>query len=109
MASNGRNSSATVRDIKKDLQSLRDDVSQLAEQISGELSDGSSDALSHAKDRIDHIRQSINDALIEKSREAGGAVNDLADAVEETLRNRPMTTLAVVLGLGFIFGATWRK
>ena len=109
MASNGRTSSATVRDIKKDLQSLRDDVSHLAEQISGELSEGGSDALSQAKDRIDYIRQSINEALLERSREAGGAVNELADTVEETLRNRPMTTLAVVLGLGFIFGASWRR
>jgi ElaB/YqjD/DUF883 family membrane-anchored ribosome-binding protein len=109
MASNGRNSSATVRDIKKDLQSLRDDVSHLAEQISGELSEGGSDALSQAKDRIEHLRQSINEVLLEKGREAGGAVNELADTVEETLRNRPMTTLAVVLGLGFIFGASWRR
>jgi ElaB/YqjD/DUF883 family membrane-anchored ribosome-binding protein len=109
MASNGRGSAATVKDIKKDLQSLRDDVSHLAEQISGELTEGGTEALAQARDRIDNIRQSVNEALLEKSHEASNAASDIADAFEETLRNRPLTTLAVVLGLGFVFGASWRK
>jgi ElaB/YqjD/DUF883 family membrane-anchored ribosome-binding protein len=109
MTSNGRGSTATVKDIKKDLQSLRDDVSHLAEQISGELTEGGTEALAQAKDRIDNIRQSVNDALLEKSHEASSAASDIADAFEEALKNRPLTTLAVVLGLGFVFGASWRR
>jgi ElaB/YqjD/DUF883 family membrane-anchored ribosome-binding protein len=109
MTSNGRGSAATARDIKRDLQSLRDDVSHLADQISGELTEGGSKALDQARERIDHIRQTVNDVISEKSREASGATNDIVETVEDALRNRPLTTLAVVLGIGFLFATSWRK
>jgi ElaB/YqjD/DUF883 family membrane-anchored ribosome-binding protein len=33
----------------------------------------------------------------------------MADAIDESLRTRPYTTLAVALGIGFLFGAMWRR
>ena len=48
----------------------------------------------------------------DKGREAVGAMRDVSDnfveAIDESLKNRPYTTLAIVAGLGFLFGATWR-
>jgi len=31
------------------------------------------------------------------------------DAIDESIKTRPYTTLAIVAGLGFLFGATWRR
>jgi hypothetical protein len=31
------------------------------------------------------------------------------DAMEDSLRRRPYATLAVVAGIGFLFGAAWRR
>jgi ElaB/YqjD/DUF883 family membrane-anchored ribosome-binding protein len=45
--------------------------------------------------------------------EAVGAVREVGDnvvdAIDESLRRRPYTTLALAAGIGFLFGATWRR
>ena len=33
----------------------------------------------------------------------------IGDAVEESVQNRPFTTLAMALAVGFVFGAVWRR
>jgi len=38
------------------------------------------------------------------------AVGDnLVNAVDDSLKKRPYTTLALAIGIGFLFGATWRR
>jgi ElaB/YqjD/DUF883 family membrane-anchored ribosome-binding protein len=48
-----------------------------------------------------------------KGREAATAVRDVAgnvaDTVEESVQERPLATLGLALGLGFLMGAIWRK
>jgi ElaB/YqjD/DUF883 family membrane-anchored ribosome-binding protein len=49
----------------------------------------------------------------QKGQEAMNSVRDVGDtlavAVEKSVTKRPYTTLALALGLGFLFGATWRR
>ena len=49
----------------------------------------------------------------DKGREAAGAVREVSDnfveAIDESIKTRPYTTLALVAGLAFLFGATWRR
>ena len=49
----------------------------------------------------------------EKGREAIGAVREVGDnvvdAVDKSLKQRPYTALALAAGLGFLFGAIWRR
>jgi ElaB/YqjD/DUF883 family membrane-anchored ribosome-binding protein len=33
----------------------------------------------------------------------------LADTIEESVQNRPFTTLAIAVAAGFIIGAAWRR
>ena len=35
--------------------------------------------------------------------------DNMVDAIDELLKPRPYTTLALALGIGFLFGATWRR
>jgi ElaB/YqjD/DUF883 family membrane-anchored ribosome-binding protein len=48
-----------------------------------------------------------------KGQEAVDAVREvgdnMVDAIDESLKNRPYTTLALAVGIGFLFGATWRR
>jgi ElaB/YqjD/DUF883 family membrane-anchored ribosome-binding protein len=48
-----------------------------------------------------------------KGQEAVNAVREvgdtMTDAIDESLRKRPYTTLALAVGIGFLFGATWRR
>ena len=54
----------------------------------------------------------VSDAQ-DKGREAVGAVREVSDnfvdAIDESIKTRPYTTLAIVAGLAFLFGATWRR
>ena len=49
----------------------------------------------------------------DKGRDALDAVREVGDnlagAIDESLKNRPYTTLALALGIGFLLGATWRR
>ena len=48
-----------------------------------------------------------------KGQEAVEAVRDVGDnvvdAIDESLKKRPYTTLAIAAAIGFLFGATWRR
>ena len=49
----------------------------------------------------------------DKGREAVDAMREVSDhfveAIDNSIKTRPYTTLAMVAGLGFLFGATWRR
>ncbi|HEV3185876.1 MAG TPA: DUF883 domain-containing protein [Xanthobacteraceae bacterium] len=111
-----RNGFTAVDDIRGDLQSLREDIARLADQVGDNLTEGGSDAVGEAKAQLRRIKDNV-DALIsgagEKGREAREAVLDVTenftDALEDSLQARPLTTLALAIGVGFVFGATWRR
>jgi ElaB/YqjD/DUF883 family membrane-anchored ribosome-binding protein len=96
-------------DIQADLQALRDDMARLAKQIADIFAAKGNTAWHRA-------RSSVDDALADaegKGREAVDAVREVGDnmldAIDESLKQRPYTTLALAVGIGFLFGATWRR
>ena len=105
----GKAASAASGDIQSDLQSLRDDFARLAEQVGDIFANKGNAAWQRAKSSVDGVVADAQD----KGREAAGAVRDVSDnfvgAIDDSLKNRPYTTLAIVAGLAFLFGATWRK
>jgi ElaB/YqjD/DUF883 family membrane-anchored ribosome-binding protein len=96
-------------DIQADLQALRDDFARLAEQVSEILGNKGSAAWQQARSSVDDIMTGAQDT----GREAVDAMREVSDhfveAIDESIKTRPYTTLAIVAGLGFLFGATWRR
>jgi len=96
-------------DIASDLKALRDDFSRLAEQVGDILGNKGNAAWQRARSSVDDVMAGAQD----KGREAVDAVRDVSDnfvdAIDESIKKRPYVTLALVAGLGFLFGATWRK
>jgi ElaB/YqjD/DUF883 family membrane-anchored ribosome-binding protein len=98
------------------LQRLRADIVRLAEDVGSSLTVTGDDALSEVKTQIRQIKDSM-DAIIsdvgEKGREATEAVRDVthdfAETVEESVRARPLTTIAIAIGVGILFGMTLRR
>jgi len=105
----GKAAAAASGNIENDLQALRDDFSRLAEQVSDILTNKGNAAWQRAKSSVDDVVADAQD----KGREAVGAVRDVSDnfveAIDESLKNRPYATLAIVAGLGFLFGAMWKR
>jgi ElaB/YqjD/DUF883 family membrane-anchored ribosome-binding protein len=97
------------RDIQDDLQALRDDFARLAEQVGQILSDRGNAAWRRARTGVDGVMSDAQD----KSREAVDAMREVSDnfvaAIDDSLKNRPYTTLAIIGGIGFVLGAMWRR
>jgi ElaB/YqjD/DUF883 family membrane-anchored ribosome-binding protein len=105
----GRAASAASGDIQADLEALRSDVARLGSQIADIFSSKGTAAWSRARSNIEGV---MSDASA-KGQEAVNAVREvgdnMVDAIDESLRKRPYTTLAIAVGIGFLFGATWRR
>ncbi len=105
----GKAAAGASSDIQSDLQALRDDFGRLAEQVSDIVASKGNAAWQRARSSVDDV---VSDAQ-DRGREAMGAVRDVSDnfvdAIDESIKSRPYTTLALVAGLGFLFGVTWRR
>lgn len=97
-----RNASATIESLQEDLTAMRDDMGKLSQQVVDLLSAKGSAAYKRAKKNFDARTGEAADAVRE--------VRDtFADAIEESVQERPFATLAIALGIGFVIGATWRR
>jgi len=105
----GKAASDASGDIQADLKALREDVARLAKQIA--------DIFAAKGDRAwQRARAGVDEALADaggRGREAVDAVREVGDnmleAIDESLKTRPYTTLALAAAIGFLFGATWRR
>jgi ElaB/YqjD/DUF883 family membrane-anchored ribosome-binding protein len=98
----GKVASEAADDIQADLNALREDVADLAKQLGLILSNKGNSAWHHAKSGVE---DTISD-LERRAREAG---DDVSETITNAMHDKPFTMLAVAAGLGFIFGATWRR
>jgi ElaB/YqjD/DUF883 family membrane-anchored ribosome-binding protein len=100
--------SAAGGDIQADLETLRNDVARLAAQIGDILAAKGNQAWSRAKGNLGGV---VSDATA-KGQEAVDAVREVSDnmvgAIDESLKKRPYTTLAIAVGIGFLLGITRR-
>jgi len=105
----GKAASSQSKDIQGDLAALRDDVSQLASQVTDIVSARGGAAWRSAKANVEGVVSDVQD----KGMEAVGAVREVSDtmvsAIDESIEKRPYTTLAVAAGIGFLVGAAWRR
>lgn len=106
----------TPGDIEKQLETIRDDVSQLTKQVADLISTAKDDAMAQVKNQARRAGATANSVISDAKntgREAVDAFRDVADtfgdAVEDSLKRRPYATLAMVAGIGFLFGAAWRR
>ena len=95
--------------IEHDLKALRDEFARLAEQVADIVANMGNAAWRRAKSSMDDV---VSDAQ-DKGRDAASAVREVSDnfvdAIDESIKRRPYTTLALVAGIAFLFGATWRR
>jgi ElaB/YqjD/DUF883 family membrane-anchored ribosome-binding protein len=99
---------AASGDISADLEALRADVSRLTSQIGDILASKGNAAWGRAKSNVEGV---MSEATA-KGQEAVDAVREVSDnmvgAIDESLKKRPYTTLAIAVGIGFLLGITRR-
>lgn len=107
---------ATYERLEKDVANVKNDIGALADQITDALNTLAGTASKQARRGYKNARANVNsvvDDLSERSSAMMGAAQDAAASVEETLENviteRPLATVGLALGLGFLIGVTWRR
>jgi ElaB/YqjD/DUF883 family membrane-anchored ribosome-binding protein len=105
----GKAAAAASGDIHDDLAALRDDVARLTQQIANIVAARGGATWRKAKSNVEGVITEAQDKgmeAVDAVREVG---DNMVDAIDESLKKRPYTTLALALGIGFLFGATWRR
>src|ERR1700675_4688422 len=107
---------ATYERLEKDVAAVKNDISALTDQITDALNSFAGTAGKQARRGYKEARANV-DSSVDEMTERGSAMMDAAhdtvSSIEETLEDvitqRPLATVGLALGLGFLIGATWRR
>jgi len=102
--------------LEKDLTAVKNDIAHLSQQISEAVNALGAVAQGQARRGLRNARANVDSVMSDASDRAGviaSAAQDAASSVGDTLADvieeRPVATLALALGLGFLIGVTWRR
>jgi ElaB/YqjD/DUF883 family membrane-anchored ribosome-binding protein len=102
--------------LEKDVAAVKNDIAALTEQITDALNSFAGTAQKQARRGYKQARANVDSAVDDLSERSGAvldAAQDAASTIEETLEDiimqRPLATVGLALGLGFLIGATWRR
>jgi ElaB/YqjD/DUF883 family membrane-anchored ribosome-binding protein len=107
---------ATYDRLQKDVAAVKDDIAALTDQITEALNSFAGSARKQARRGYDQARDRAESAVDDVS-ERGSAMMDAAQdaysSIEETLEDaitqRPLATVGLAIGLGFLIGFAWRR
>jgi ElaB/YqjD/DUF883 family membrane-anchored ribosome-binding protein len=107
---------ATYQRLEKDVSAVKNDVAALADQITEALNSFAGAASKRARRGVNEARANV-DSTIDDISARGSAMLDAAqnaassieDTLEDVIVQRPLVTVGLALGLGFLIGATWRR
>jgi ElaB/YqjD/DUF883 family membrane-anchored ribosome-binding protein len=107
---------ATYERLEKDVTAVKNDIAALTDQITDALNSFAGTAGKQARRGYRQARASAEQAVDDMSERGSAmmdAAQDAASSIEETLEDaitqRPLATVAVALGIGFLIGVTWRR
>ena len=107
---------ATRERLEKDVLAVKNDIAALTDQITDALNTFASSASKQARRGYRQARDNMDSTLDDMSERGSammGAAQEAASSIEETLEDaitqRPLATVALALGIGFLVGAAWRR
>jgi ElaB/YqjD/DUF883 family membrane-anchored ribosome-binding protein len=108
--------SATTERLEKDVTAVKNDIAALTDQITDALNTFAGAAKKQARRGYKEAREHMDSALDDASDRGSAmlsAAQDVAGSLEDTIEDaivqRPLATVGLALGLGFLIGVTWRR
>jgi ElaB/YqjD/DUF883 family membrane-anchored ribosome-binding protein len=102
--------------LEKEMATMKDAIGGLSDQISDAASDIGAVAQEQARRGMKHPRANMGSMVNDASDRLGVVANraqsqasSLGDSLEDAVQERPLATLALALGLGFLAGVIWRR
>lgn len=124
MCANGTATANSSKDLVKEISVLKAQLKKLSSSIEKDASNGLNGALSDiqakSKETIDEVietAQAFLDDYSDSAKETTKALmaksaklrDDATEALVETVKERPLATLATVVGIGFLAGYLCRR
>lgn len=107
---------ATYDRLEKDLSTVKNEITALADQVSDALNALTGTAKKRARRGYRQARANVDSVLSDVSEHsnaaldaAQSAVTTIEDTLEEAIQQRPLATVGLAVGLGFLIGVTWRR
>jgi ElaB/YqjD/DUF883 family membrane-anchored ribosome-binding protein len=107
---------ANYERLQKDVHAVKNDIATLTEQITDALNAFAGQAGKQARSGYRQARENMDQTFDDMSERGGamlGAAQDAANSLEERLEDvishRPLATVGLALGLGFLIGVSWRR
>src|ERR1700722_5073272 len=100
--------------LEKEMANMRDAIGGLSDQISDGASDLGAVAQEQARRGMKHARANMgsndaSDRLGVVANRAQSQASSLGDSLEDAVQERPLATLALAVGVGFLAGVIWRR
>jgi ElaB/YqjD/DUF883 family membrane-anchored ribosome-binding protein len=102
--------------LEKEMANMRNAIGGLSDQISDAASDLGTVTQEQAQPGTKHARTNMGSMVNDASGRLGVVANraqsqgsSLADSLEGAVQERPLFTLALAVGLGFLAGVIWRR
>lgn len=107
---------ATRERLEKDVAAVKSDIAALTDQITDALNTFANSTSKQARRGYRQARENMDTAMDDMS-ERGSAMMDAAqeaygsieEMLEDAITQRPLATVALALGIGFLIGAAWRR
>ena len=107
---------ATYERLQKDVEAVKNDLAALTEQLSDALSAVTGSTRKQARRNFRQARASVDSFVDDATRKGAAALEaaqdaaaTLEDSIEEAIVQRPLATVGLAIGLGFLIGVTWRR
>jgi ElaB/YqjD/DUF883 family membrane-anchored ribosome-binding protein len=107
---------ATRERLEKDVAAVKSDIAALTDQITDALNTFANSSSKQARRGYSQARENVDSAIDDMSERGSammGAAQEAYGSIEETLEDaivqRPLATVGLALGIGFLIGAVWRR
>lgn len=107
---------ATRDRLEKDVAAVKSDIAALTDQITDAINTFANSTGKQARRGYRQARENVDSAMDDMSERSSAmmeAAHDAYGSIEETLEeaitHRPLATVGLALGIGFLIGAAWRR
>ena len=107
---------AKYQRLEKDVSTVKSDIAALTDQITDALNSFTGAAGKRARRGVKEARANVDSAIDDISSRgsamldaAQNAATSIEDTLEDVIVQRPLATVGLALGLGFLIGVTWRR
>ncbi len=100
---------ATYERLEKDVMAVKNDIAALTDQVTDALKKQAKHGYKQARAQVDSAVGDVTERGGAMMDAAQDAANSIEETLEDVITQRPVASVGLALGLGFLIGATWRR